>query len=210
MRRCTSGNLRPRLRRMQAAPLRALPQSSSSSPGDRGSLQDGRRMNGESKGREFRSYHPKNARGRRTTMRTRRIWGGENPGGRDHASKRSIRRDSIATTCASIYLPGKNTIGGNQSFSDGRIEASGALKCRAAGVIKKLGALATLPFTVPFGRIEKHRKTRAVKLFDQLASMLARRLRSIVQKDGNPSNEPEFDAIDIELFMIKKGIHQNR
>jgi len=67
-------------------------------------------------------------------------------------------------------LARKNTIAGNQSFGDGRIEASGALKCRAAGVIKKLGALATLAFTVPFGRIEKHRKTRAVKLVDQLAS----------------------------------------
>ena len=38
-------------------------------------------------------------------------------------SKRSIKRDSIA------------------------IKASGALECRAAGVIEKLGALATLPFT---------------------------------------------------------------
>jgi len=37
----------------------------SSSVGDRGSLQDGRRMNGESKRREFRPYHPKNGRGRR-------------------------------------------------------------------------------------------------------------------------------------------------
>jgi hypothetical protein len=106
-------------------------------------------------------------------------------------------------------LARKNTIAGNQSFGDGRIEASGALKCRAAGVIKKLGALATLPFTVPFGRIEKHRKTRAVKLFDQLASILARRLRNIVEKGRNPSNEPEFDAIDIEFFVIKKRIHRS-
>ena len=50
-------------------------------------------------------------------------------------------------------FPGANTIAGNQSFGDRRIKASGALECRAAGVIEKLGALATLPFTVPFGRI---------------------------------------------------------
>jgi hypothetical protein len=106
-------------------------------------------------------------------------------------------------------FPGANTIAGNQSFGDRRIKASGALECRAAGVIEKLGALATLPFTVPFGRIEKHRKTRAVKLFDQLASMLARRLRNIVEKGRNPSNEPEFDAIDIEFFVIKKRIHRS-
>ena len=35
--------------------------------------QDGRRMHRESDRREFRSYHPKNGRGRRTTTRTRRI-----------------------------------------------------------------------------------------------------------------------------------------
>ena len=68
------------------------------------------------------------------------------------------------------FLTGLHAIGGDNAFSNRRIEAGGALECRATGVIEKLGALATLPFTVPFGRIEKHRKTRAVKLVDQLAS----------------------------------------
>jgi hypothetical protein len=104
-------------------------------------------------------------------------------------------------------LAGRNTIGRNQSFSDRRIEASGALQCRAAGVVEKLGALATLPFAVSFGRIEKDGEARAIELFDQLASMLARRFRSIVKKGGNPSNETEFYAIDIEFFVVKKGIH---
>ena len=36
--------------------------------------QDGRRINAESKRWEFRSYHPKNGRGRRTTTRTRENW----------------------------------------------------------------------------------------------------------------------------------------
>ena len=67
--------------------------------------------------------------------------------------------------------------------------------------------MATLPFTVPFGRIEKHGEARAVELFDQLASMSARRFRSIVKKSGNPSNKTEFDAIDNEFFVVKKGIH---
>jgi len=95
------------------------------------------------------------------------------------------------------FLTVANTIGGNETLSDRRIEAGSALECRAAGVIEKLGALATLTFTVSFGRIEKYGETRAVKLFNQLASVLGRRLVDIVQIFGDPGNEPEFDAIDI-------------
>jgi hypothetical protein len=126
-------------------------------------------MNGESKRREFRSYDPKNAR-------TKDDDEDEKDLGRGESRREVLCVETIDQAGQHRYdtrehlLARKNTIGGNQSFTDHRIEASGALKCRAAGVIKKLGALATLAFTVPFGRIEKHRKTRAVKLVDQLAS----------------------------------------
>jgi hypothetical protein len=73
------------------------------------------------------------------------------------------------------FLTGLNTIDRDQSLSDRRIEASGALECRATGVIEKLGTLAPLTFTVAFGRIEKYGETRAVKLLNQLASVWGRR-----------------------------------
>jgi hypothetical protein len=60
------------------------------------------------------------------------------------------------------FLTGLNTVGRDEALSDRRIEAGGALECRATGAIEKLGALAPLTFTVPFGRIEKYGETRAV------------------------------------------------
>jgi hypothetical protein len=65
----------------------------------------------------------------------------------------------------------------------------------------------TLTFAVSFGRVQKHRETCAVKLFDQLPSMLGRPMRSIIQKRCNPGDKSECNAIDIEFFVIKKGIH---
>jgi hypothetical protein len=53
------------------------------------------------------------------------------------------------------FLAGANTIGWDDALGHGRVEAGGALECRATGVIEKLGALTTLTFTVPFSRIEK-------------------------------------------------------
>jgi hypothetical protein len=40
------------------------------------------------------------------------------------------------------FLTGFNSIGGDEALGDRRIEAGGALECRAAGVIEKLRALA--------------------------------------------------------------------
>ena len=95
------------------------------------------------------------------------------------------------------FLTMANTIGRNETLGDRCIEAGGALECRAAGVIEKPGALATLTFTVSFGRIQKYGEARAIKLFNQLASVLGRRLVDIVQIFGDPGNESEFNAIDI-------------
>ena len=104
-------------------------------------------------------------------------------------------------------LTGFNTIGGDEALSDRRIEAGGALECRATGVIEKLGPLLTLTLAVSFGRVQKHRETCTVKLFDQLPSMAGRLMRGIIQKRCKPGDESEFNAIDIEFFVIKKGIH---
>ena len=60
----------------------------------------------------------------------------------------------------------KSSLDRDEAFGNRRIKASGALECRAAGVIEKLRALAPLTLTVPFGRIEKYGETRAVKLFN--------------------------------------------
>ena len=54
---------------------------------------------------------------------------------------------------------------------------------------------------------QKHRETCTVKLFDQLPSMLGRPMRGIIQKRCKPGDESEFNAIDIEFFVVKKGIH---
>jgi hypothetical protein len=64
------------------------------------------------------------------------------------------------------FLTGLNTIHRDQSLSDRRIEASGALECRATGVIEEIGALAPLTLTVALVRIEKYGETRTVKLFN--------------------------------------------
>ena len=100
------------------------------------------------------------------------------------------------------FFPGANTIDRGEAFGDRRIEAGGALECRATGVIEKLGPLLTLTLAVSFGRVQKHRETCTVKLFDQLPSMLGRPIRGIIQKRGQPGDESEFNAIDIEFFVV--------
>ena len=70
---------------------------------------------------------------------------------------------------------------------------------------KNLAPLLTLTLAVSFGRVQKHRETCTVKLFDQLPSMLGRRIRGIIQKRGKLGDESEFNAIDIEFFVVKKG-----
>ena len=40
--------------------------------------------------------------------------------------------------------------------------------------------------------------------------MLGRPMRSLIQKRCQPGDESEFNAIDIEFFVVKKGIHPTR
>jgi hypothetical protein len=82
------------------------------------------------------------------------------------------------------------------------LSRSGALGCRATGVIEKLGPLLTLTPAVSFGRVQKHRETCTVKLLDQLPSMLGRPIRGIIQKRCRQGDESKFIAIDV----VKKGI----
>ena len=63
-----------------------------------------------------------------------------------------------------------------------------------------------LTLAVSFGRVQKHRETCTVKLFDQHPSMLGRPMRDIIQKLCKPGDESEFKAKDIEFFVVKKGI----
>ena len=105
------------------------------------------------------------------------------------------------------FLTGLNTIDGTQALSDRRIEAGGAFECRATGVIEILGALAPLTFSVPFGRIEKNGETRSVKLFNLTRVGVGPTIEHIAQKVGDPCDEGEFDAINVEFFVIKKGLH---
>ena len=72
---------------------------------------------------------------------------------------------------------------------------------------RKTWPLLTLTLAVSFGRVQKHRETCTVKLFDQLPSMLGRPIRGIIQKRGKPGDESEFNAIDVEFFVVKQGIH---
>ena len=95
---------------------------------------------------------------------------------------------------------------GKEAFGDRRIKAGGALEGRATGSSKN-SALLTRTLAVSFGRVQKHRATCTVKLFDQLPSMLGRPMRGIIQKRCKPGDESEFNAIDIEFFVVKKGIH---
>ena len=47
-----------------------------------------------------------------------------------------------------------------------------------------------------------------IKAIDQSGQdLLDRRLSDIAQKVGDPSNEREFDAINVKFFVIKKGLH---
>ena len=115
---------------------------------------------------------------------------------------------SIATTPGKHFFSGANAIDRDETFGDRRIKAGGALECRAAGVIEKLGPLLTLTLAVSFGRVQKRRETCTVKLFDQLPSMLSRPMRGIIQKRCNPGEASEFNAIDIKFFVVKKGIHR--
>ena len=105
------------------------------------------------------------------------------------------------------FLPGANAIDRDEAFGNRRVKTGGALECRATGVIEKLGPLLTLTLAVSFGRVQKHRETCTVKLFDQLPSMAGRLMRGIIQKRCKPGDESELNAIDIEFFVIKKGIH---
>jgi hypothetical protein len=62
------------------------------------------------------------------------------------------------------FLTWADPVGRNEALSYRRIEAGGALECRATGVIEKLRAMASVTFTVSLGRIEKHREACSVKL----------------------------------------------
>ena len=50
---------------------------------------------------------------------------------------------------------------------------------------------------------EKRKRRKPV----DLPSMLGRPMRGIIQKRCKPGDESEFKAIDIEFFVVKKGIH---
>jgi hypothetical protein len=101
------------------------------------------------------------------------------------------------------FFPGANAIDRDEAFGDRRIKAGGALEYPATGSSKNLARC----FAVSFGRVQKHREAWAVKLFDQLPPMLGRPMRGIIQKRCNPGDESEFNAIDIEFIVVKKGIH---
>jgi hypothetical protein len=51
------------------------------------------------------------------------------------------------------------------------------------------------------------RGTQDVRLFVSKRSMLGRPMRGLIQKRCKPGDESEFKAIDIEFFVVKKGIH---
>jgi hypothetical protein len=92
------------------------------------------------------------------------------------------------------FFPGANAIDRDEACGDQRSKAGGALECRATGGIENLGPLLTLTLAVSFGRVQKHRETCTVKLFDQLPSMLGRPIRGIIKNAAsqatNPSSTP--------------------
>ena len=104
------------------------------------------------------------------------------------------------------FLSRANAIDRDEAFGDRRIKAGGALEGRATGVLEKLGPLLTLTLAVSFGHVQKHRATCTVKLSDQLPSMPGRPMRGIIKKRCKPGDESEFNAIDVEFLVVKKGI----
>ena len=53
--------------------------------------------------------------------------------------------------------------------------------------------------------MQKCQKACAVELLKQLPSAMNRRPREVFEKVSDPSNELQFETIDIELFAIDRG-----
>jgi hypothetical protein len=104
------------------------------------------------------------------------------------------------------FLCRGNAIDRDEAFGDRRIKA-GAHSNAKPRASSKTWPWLTLPFAVSFGRVKKHRETCALKLFDQLPSMVGRPMRGIIQKRCHPGDESEFNVIDIEFFAVKKGVY---
>ena len=92
-----------------------------------------------------------------------------------------------------------DTVNRDKALRHGSIETGGALDGRATRVVEKLGSLTPVTLSVSFGRIQKCRKACAVELLKQLPSAMNRRPREVFEKVSDPSNELQFETIDIRF-----------
>jgi hypothetical protein len=75
--------------------------------------------------------------------------------------------------------------------------------------IEEFGSLEAVKFSISFGGIEQNGQAGSIKLIKELSPVRDRRLRSLDEKIGRPSNKLQLEPVHIKFFVIKDWFHAN-
>ena len=95
-------------------------------------------------------------------------------------------------------------------FGDQSIEAGRTFRCRAPCIVKELRAHFHLPLAVSFSRVEQRRKRGTIQVVEDLDDTplpCLGRFGQFGHKLRNPSDELQFDLVDVKLLMVQLVPH---
>jgi hypothetical protein len=95
----------------------------------------------------------------------------------------------------------------DDALSHERVKASRRLHRRTARVVKVSSAHVSLPFSIPFGGVEKRGKTRPVELIANFGDAYVRGLLDFSDEGGDPGDKTQFEFVNVKTFMVEHFGH---